>query len=201
MIAGPSQEDCGRLRFFAFYVGNGTLFLPLERGYDRVDYLDALARPGPALGQLFSVYAHARAAELRGAPLAPGGADLRAARWFRSTFRPAQTIEPPVSAAELAPGCGVPWLDAVARFAAALGEGRLAPELLAGHEYVSLVTCGGTGAGSTFELIMAIFTNVLALTGDEATAVRRTAQHVRSLVDDDYEVDPELTEEETVLRL
>ncbi|PCC73699.1 hypothetical protein SAMN02745121_06818 [Nannocystis exedens] len=201
MIAGPSHDDRSSLRFFAFYVGNGTLFLPRERGEDEVDYLDALVEPGPALGRLFSVYAHARAAELRGAPLGPGGPGRRAARWFRSTFRPAQTVEPPVQEAELAPGCGVPWLDAVARFAAALGEGRLAPEVLAGREYVSALTCDGTGAGSTLELIVAIFTNVLALTGDEATAVQRTAQHVRSLVDDDYVVEPPFTEEETALWL
>jgi hypothetical protein len=40
---------------------------------------------------------------------------------------------------------------------------------------------------------------VLALTGDEPHARRRTAHHVRSIVDDTYEPDPELSEDETIL--
>lgn len=200
MTAGePSIDERSRLRFFAFYIGNGTLFLPRHAGEDEVDYLEALVEPGPALGRLFSVYAHARAASLRGA--SRGDAGHRAARWFRRTFRPGQPLEPPVQPDELVPGCGVPWLDAVARFAVDLGEGRLAPALLADHPYVSTLTCDGTGAGSILELVFAIFSNVLALTGDEATARERTAQHVRALVDDTYEPAPPLTEEETTLWL
>jgi len=96
-------------------------------------------------------------------------------------------------------GVAVQGDDAVARFAADLGAGTLEPALLADHPYVSILTCDGTGAGSTLELIFAIFANVLALTGDEAHARRRTAQHVRSIVDDGYEPEPELSEDETIL--
>lgn len=194
--SGISEDARASLRFFAFYVGNGTLFLPREPGEDEVDYLDALVEPGPRLGQLFCVYAHACAADLRGEPR--GSPSRRAALWFRRTFRPDQPLAPPVEAHELEPGCGVDWLDAVARFAVDLGEGRLAPELLAGHPYVAALTCDGTGVGSVLELIFAIFANVLALTGDEERARRRTAQHIRSFVDDEYP-DPQISEEESML--
>lgn len=193
----PTWDERSDLRFFAFYIGNGTLFLPREPGDDEVDYLDELVDPGPRLGQIFSVYAHTLAAELRGQPR--GAASSRAAAWYRQTFRPDHPVDPPVEPHELLPGCGVPWLDAVARFAADLGAGTLEPALLADHPYVSTLTCDGTGAGSTLELIFAIFANVLALTGDEPHARRRTAQHVRSIVDDTYEPDPELSEDETIL--
>lgn len=191
----PEDERAG-LRFFAFYVGNGTLFLPREPDDDEVDYLEELVDPGPRLGQLFCVYAHTTAAFMRGEPR--GSPSRRAARWYRQTFRPDQPVEPPVEAHELAPGCGVDWLDAVARFAIDLGEGRLEPGLLADHPHVSVLTCDGTGAGSVLEMIFAIFANVLALTGDEAQARLRTAQHVRHYVDDDYP-DPGITEEESTL--
>ena len=191
-----SRDERASLRFFAFYIGNGTLFLPGEPDDDEVDYLEALVEPGPRLGQLVCVYAHANAAYLRGEPY--GSPSRRAARWFRQTFRPDQPLDPPVAAHELVPGCGVDWLDAVARFAVDLGEGRLEPALLADHPYVSALTCDGTGAGSVLELIFAIFANVLALTGDEQRARRRTAQHIRHFVDDDYP-DPGISEEESTL--
>ena len=39
MIGEPSCEERGRLRFFAFYVGNGTLFLPRAPGEDELKQL------------------------------------------------------------------------------------------------------------------------------------------------------------------
>ncbi len=197
----PSEDERGSLRFFAFYVGNGTLFLPREPDHDEVDYLEVLVDPGPRLGQLFCVYAHAWAAALRGQPRGDMSPGTRAATWLRQTFRPDQPLAPPIEAHELVPGCGVGWLDAVARFAVDLGEGSLEPTLLADHPYVAALTCDGTGMGSVLERIFAIFANVLALTGDEARARWRTAQHVRSFVDDTYEPEPPLTEEETELWL
>ena len=195
----PTWDERADLRFFAFYIGNGTLFLPYERADDEVDYLDDLVDPGPRLGQIFSIIAHAHAAARRGQPRGELGPSSRATAWYRQTFRPDHPVHPPVAAHELVPGDGLAWPDAVARFAADLGAGTLEPALLADHPYVSILTCDGTGAGSTLELIFAIFANVLALTGDEAQARRRAAQHVRSIVDDGYEPEPELSEDETVL--
>jgi hypothetical protein len=80
--------------------------------------------------------------------------------------------------------------------------GTLTPELLAGIDYVPVLT----GCGSVLEQIFVTLCNVMRLdeTGEVTNASlarRRAAEHVRCLIDPDYNPEPPFTEEETALSL
>ncbi len=191
------------LRFFAFYVGNGTVMLPDVAGVE-LDYLDALGSRGPLLGGVFAVWANVTV--LEGSDVLPGRLpQTRAAAWLRQQIEPDYVVDPPFDPRELAAdGAGAGWAAEVIRFARDLGEGTLEPSILGDLDYVPALTGAGYGAGSELEMLFAIFGNVLRVDEDgcvtnAAHARLRAAQHVRTMVDDDYRPEPSFTEDETAL--
>ncbi|WP_431772320.1 DUF7677 family protein [Streptomyces cucumeris] len=80
------------LRFFAFYLANGTLDTEL---LDGVDYRPALFRYGSALEQVFAIYGNVLEVDEDGQVLNEGEAQVRAAQWIRAHCDPGYRVEPP----------------------------------------------------------------------------------------------------------
>ena len=193
------------MRFFAFYIGNGTLMVPSVADIE-LDYFEALGRRGPLLGGVFAVWASVSVLVESGV-LPERSPKVRAAAWLRRQIEPAYVVDPPFDPREIAAdGAGAGWAEEVIRFARDLGEGTLEPSILGHLDYVPSLTGHGHGAGSELEMLFAILGNVLRVDGEgrvtnAAHARLRAAQYVRSLVDADYRPEPKFTAEETALWL
>ncbi|MDT0380148.1 hypothetical protein RM572_15410 [Streptomyces sp. DSM 42041] len=80
------------LRFFAFYLANGTLELDL---LDGIDYRPRLMAFGSTLEQVFALYANVLCVNEHGEVLNAGDAEYRAAQWIRAHCDPSYEVEPP----------------------------------------------------------------------------------------------------------
>lgn len=80
------------LRFFAFYLANGTLALDV---LDGIDYRPSLMAFGSTLEQVFAVYANVLCVDENGETLNDGDAEYRAAQWIRAHCDPSYQAEPP----------------------------------------------------------------------------------------------------------
>ena len=85
------------LRFFAFYLANGTLDVDL---LDGIDYRPALFEFGSALEQVFAIYGNVLRVDESGRVLNDGEAQHRAAQWIRGYCDPEYVVEPPFQAWE-----------------------------------------------------------------------------------------------------
>jgi hypothetical protein len=86
------------IRFFAFYVANGTLDLDL---LDGIDYKSPLMASGSALEQTFAVFANVLEVDENGTVRNGGDAQYRAAQWVRSYCDPGYQVQPPFQLWEL----------------------------------------------------------------------------------------------------
>src|SRR5262245_4896493 len=105
------------LRFFGYWLGNGTLLLSIEANDQHADYLDALLRPGDLIGETAAVFVNAVA-------LGAASPADRAAHWLRAQLCLNHVVDPPFTAQEVVmEGLGRGWPDAIKRFAFDLGRG------------------------------------------------------------------------------
>lgn len=80
------------LRFFAFYLANGTIDVDL---LDGIDYRPSLFESGSSLEQVFAIYSNVLEVGEDGEVLNDGNAQYRAAQWIRHTCDPTYRVEPP----------------------------------------------------------------------------------------------------------
>jgi hypothetical protein len=80
------------LRFFAFYLGNGTLVLDL---LDGIDYRSELMTFGSGLEQVFAIFTNVLDVDEQGRVTNEGDAEYRAAQWIRHRRDPAYVVDPP----------------------------------------------------------------------------------------------------------
>jgi hypothetical protein len=183
------------LRFFAFYLGNGTLLLPAygaDDPADELDYTDIVTRYDDTVGRLFAILLdgyHRRAGDEGLASVAPYD---RVEAWLAAQCDPARHEPPALTDAELAlSGFDEGWKDATVAFGRRLGRGTLVPEVLGGLDYVPHLF----ETGSLPEAVVMVFANVLRI-GSEGMPVNashaelRAAQWLRRYLDHDYRADP-----------
>jgi hypothetical protein len=87
-----SEDVRASLRFFAFYLANGTLDLDLLEG---IDYRSALMRFGSALEMVFTIYTNVLEVDGSGLVTNAGLAQDRAAQWIRHYCDPSYRVDPP----------------------------------------------------------------------------------------------------------
>ncbi|MEU5438351.1 hypothetical protein AB0G73_34055 [Streptomyces sp. NPDC020719] len=85
------------LRFFAFYLANGTIDVDL---LDGIDYRPALFQFGSPLEQVFAIYCNVLQVDAHGRVLNEGDAQYRAAQWIRAHCDWSYRVEPPFQAWE-----------------------------------------------------------------------------------------------------
>ncbi|WP_425424370.1 DUF7677 family protein [Streptomyces lushanensis] len=85
------------LRFFAFYLANGTIDVDLLEGFD---YRPALFEFGSSLEQVFAIYGNVLEVDANGNVLNDEDAQHRAAQWIRRCCDPSYQVEPPFQAWE-----------------------------------------------------------------------------------------------------
>ena len=135
-----STEFCSDLRFFAFFVGNGSLFTSnLCRRYG-FTYIPFLLGKNAVFGQLFSVFVNVwqpcqledRASrEPRSIP------DYRAEQYLMNHIDSTAEVTPDFEPWELDPvGSTLPWKACVKEFSMLLGDEDLEPGVQAGMNYV-----------------------------------------------------------------
>ena len=186
----PLDEDFrSDLRFFAFYLGNGTL-IPKDADVDAVDYTDRATQKDDTIGTVFAVFLNTKRRYLHSP--GPYSAEERAAQWLIHRCDPTYQVIRPFEPWELEPASReMTSTDVIKSFSESLGNGTLAPAILADIDYVpSLIEYG-----SFLEQIVAIFTNVLRVGDDQQVsnseqAVLRVAQYIRNYMDSTYVVAP-----------
>ncbi|MEU8547661.1 hypothetical protein AB0C81_11765 [Streptomyces roseoverticillatus] len=85
------------IRFFAFYVANGTLEIDL---LEDIDYKPHLMASGSALEMVFAVFTNVLQVDGSGEVTNEGDAQYRAAQWIRAYCDPAYRVDPPFAAWE-----------------------------------------------------------------------------------------------------
>lgn len=175
-------DDRAALRFFAFWLANGTLIINYD---DPVpDYEPLLEAPGPWLGTL--IEGHLAGDHVEGPSIE---------RWLYDHLRGRDVGPPPTL-----PAGAADWKHLIARFARELGWHRI-PEGVDPDDVVGLLCEWG---GSPLELVFATLGNVIAL--DEAgrvcnadAAFARGVDMLRSQFEMEPRPDPPFTEWETTL--
>ncbi len=103
---GPCEDDLvthlpsdvrAALRFFAFFLGNGTLAVEL---LDGIDYREHLLTFGSDLEMIFAIFANVLRVDDDGQTLNDGDAQYRAAQWVRARCDPDYEVQPPFEAWE-----------------------------------------------------------------------------------------------------
>ncbi|WP_455357378.1 DUF7677 family protein [Streptomyces sp. SYSU K217416] len=84
------------LRFFAFYLRNGTLDIDLLDGFDYWSELQF----GSDLEMVFAIFTNVLEVDEHGQTLNDGDAQYRAAQWVRRRCDPSYQVEPPFEAWE-----------------------------------------------------------------------------------------------------
>ena len=80
------------LRFFAFFLANGTIDADLLEG---IDYRPALMQHGSALEMVFTIFTNILETDEEGRVTNAGHAQERAAQWIRLYCDPSYHVEPP----------------------------------------------------------------------------------------------------------
>ncbi|MFJ3661755.1 hypothetical protein ACIPPM_14985 [Streptomyces sp. NPDC090119] len=96
-MAHLSTDLRAALRFFAFYLGNGTLDEDL---LDGIDYRAHLLQFGSDLEMIFAIYTNVLEIDEHGETLNDGDAQYRVAQWIRKCHDPGYQVEPPFEAWE-----------------------------------------------------------------------------------------------------
>jgi hypothetical protein len=179
------------LRFFAFYLYNGSLD-PVFFVKEYPGYRVALETRGDLFGRIFAVFLNNLEVTLDGKLISNSSAvhraQVRAAHTLIKHLDPDYEIAPPLSESELQiEGSQEEWRDAVKRFARDFGLGILEPSVLGEFDYLP--------QSWDYESIFAVFSNVLRITPDgKPTNARwarhRAAQYTRMYVDRNYVVAP-----------
>lgn len=100
-MAHLSTHTRSVVRFFAFFVGNGTLGInDVFSDYDG-DYRDALLGTGSDLEGLFSIFVNVLDVDEQGRVTNEADAGRRAAQWWRSQIDSAYLVDPPFAEWEL----------------------------------------------------------------------------------------------------
>ena len=193
-----STEFRSDLRFFAFFVANGSLFAgrPWEAKAFDLDYIPHLLRKNNVFGQLFSIFVNVwescSVEEIARRPLHLDPT-YRAQQYLMKQIDSSYEVAPKFEDWELRlKGSELKWKDCVNEFSMTLGNGKLEPELLRDIDYVPQLF----GCGSTLEGIYAVFSNVLEkdesgkITNKER-AYYRAAQCVKQWCITGYEVEPQ----------
>jgi hypothetical protein len=195
----PLDEDFrSDLRYFAFYLGNGTL-IPKDADFDSVDYTDCAIQKDDTIGSTFAVYLNNKRRYPHKA--GPYPAKERAAQWLVHRCDPAYQVIRPFEAWELEPASTEMTItDVIKAYTRSLGNGTSAPTILTDIDYIpSLIE-----HGSFLEQIVAIFTNVLRVDDDHLVrnieqATLRAAQYIRNYINPAYEIVPPLADWEVEL--
>ena len=188
------------LRFFAYYLGNGTLLLP---AYDiDLDYAGVVTRGDDTIGRLFALLLTDSYHELNGAEQVHQASYDRVRAWLAAQCDPTAYAAPALAAPErdLA-GFAQPWKDAVVDFGRKLGRAALCPDVLDGYVYLPDLFENG---GSWLEAVVTVYANVLRVDAggrptNAAHAERRAAQMLRAYFDHDFDVVPPFEEWEREL--
>ncbi|ROO90512.1 hypothetical protein EDD29_8242 [Actinocorallia herbida] len=90
-MAKLSEDLRAGIRFFAFYLANGTLDLEL---LDGIDYRPALLDSGSTLEMVFTIYTNVLDVDEDGL-VDDGHAQYRVAQWLRRYCDPSYVVEPP----------------------------------------------------------------------------------------------------------
>lgn len=80
------------MRFFAFYLANGTVDVEL---LDGIDYRPHLVQFGSELEMAFTIFMNVLQVDDQGRVTNEGVAHRRAAQWIRSNCDPIYVVEPP----------------------------------------------------------------------------------------------------------
>jgi hypothetical protein len=80
------------LRFFAFYLANGTLDMELPAD---IDYRPPLMESGSPLEMVFTIFTNVLEVDEAGKVTNEGHARRRAAQWIRAYCEPAYEVDPP----------------------------------------------------------------------------------------------------------
>lgn len=91
LMAKLPEEVRSSLRFFAFYLANGTLDMEL---LDDIDYRPALVDFGSTLEMVFTIYTNVLEIDEDG-QVDDGDAQYRAAQWIRRYCDPTYVVDPP----------------------------------------------------------------------------------------------------------
>jgi hypothetical protein len=91
-VAHLPEDVRSALRFFAFYLGNGTLELDL---LDGIDYRTELMTFGSDLERVFAIFANVLDVDDQGRVTNEGDAIYRAAQWIRRRCDPTYVVDPP----------------------------------------------------------------------------------------------------------
>jgi hypothetical protein len=201
-----STEFRGDLRFFAFFVANGTLFAGKPWPQYDFPYIESLLGKDGVFGKLFTIFVNRWqpcSLEQRARGDLSFNPSYRAEQYLMNHVDSGYQIEPALKPAELdVRGSGLKWKECLNEFSLSLGNGSLAPELLADVDYVpGLFNCG-----STLEEIYAVFSNVLTV--DESgvptnseRAYFRAAQCVSQWCVPGYKVEPQFAGWEVELHM
>ncbi|MGI5486737.1 DUF7677 family protein [Microtetraspora malaysiensis] len=91
-MAQLSEDVRASLRFFAFYLANGTLDMEL---LEDIDYRPALMQFGSTLEMVFTIFTNVLEIDENGLVINEGDAQLRAAQWIRHYCDPSYVVDPP----------------------------------------------------------------------------------------------------------
>lgn len=80
------------LRFFAFYLANGTVDMDL---LEDIDYRPALMQFGSPLEMVFTIFTNVLEVDETGTVTNDGHAQQRAAQWIRHYCDPSYEVDPP----------------------------------------------------------------------------------------------------------
>ncbi|WP_234319216.1 DUF7677 family protein [Streptomyces sp. NRRL S-237] len=97
LVAHLPTDVRAALRFFAFFLGNGTLDVELLEG---IDYREHLFTYGSDLEMVIAVFTNVLEVDDHGRTLNDGDAQYRAAQWIRGRCDPEYRVEPPFEAWE-----------------------------------------------------------------------------------------------------
>lgn len=92
MTEGLPSDVRAAVRFFAFWLANGTLDDEVLEG---VDYRPSLMQFGSPLEQVFTIFTNVLRVDENGLVVNAGDAEHRAAQWIRAHCDPAYRVEPP----------------------------------------------------------------------------------------------------------
>jgi hypothetical protein len=199
-----STEFRSDLRFFAFFVGNKSLFASKFWKRYGFEYVPFLLENPVVFGRVFSIFVNVWQpcnVQERATRVAQFDPQYRAEQYLMNQIDPTSDIVPGLETWELTKAeTGPMWKQAVNEFSASLGNGSLAPGILGGTHYVADLF----GYGSTLEAIFAVFSNVLTIDeqdnpSNKEEAFFRAAQCVKQWCVTGYEAEPGFAGWETEL--
>lgn len=97
-MAQLPEDVRSALRFFAFYLANGTLVVEL---LEDIDYRSVVMGHGSGLEQVFAIFANVLDVNEAGQVTNYGDAEYRAAQWIRRACDDTYQVDPPFADWEL----------------------------------------------------------------------------------------------------